>query len=70
MKISNKTYDTLKTIALIGTPVITFLAALCTIWQVPHCSEITASLAALDALLGGILAKLSHDYKKENFGNE
>ena len=51
MKLSNKTYDTLKTIALIGTPVITFLAALCTIWQVPHCSEITASLAALDALL-------------------
>ena len=70
MKISNKTYDTLKTIALIGTPVITFLAALCTIWQVPHCSEITASLAALDALLGGILAKLSHDYKKENYSNE
>ena len=40
MKLNNKTYDTLKMIALIGTPVITFLAALCTIWQVPHCSEI------------------------------
>lgn len=66
MKLSNKTYDTLKLIALIGTPVITFLAALCTIWNVPHCQEITASLAALDALLGAILAKLSIDYKKEN----
>lgn len=63
---SNKTYDTLKTIALVGTPIITFLVALCTIWDVPHAPEITASLAALDALLGAILAKLSIDYKKEN----
>lgn len=52
---SNKTYDTLKAIALFATPIIVFLSALCTIWNIPHCAELTATLAAIDALLGGIV---------------
>lgn len=65
MKLNNKTYDTIKLIALIAVPVITFLSSLCTIWQIPHTKEITASLAALDSLLGAVLAIASANYKKE-----
>ena len=69
MKLSNKAYDVLKAVAMIGAPVITFLTALCSIWSVPHCTEITATLAALDTMLGGLLVASSSAYKKEG-GNE
>ena len=62
---SNKTYDILKTIALIVAPLLTFMAALCIIWQVPFAEQITASLAALDAMLGTILRKLGIEYNTE-----
>lgn len=62
---SNKTYDRLKTIALIVAPLLTFLAALCIIWKVPFAEQITASLAALDAMLGTILRKLGIEYNTE-----
>lgn len=64
---SNKTYDLIKNTALFAVPVITFAAALCTIWNVPHCAEITATLSALDTLLGGIVlvAKKIHDKETE-----
>ena len=62
---SNKTYDRLKTIALIVAPLLTFLAALCIIWKVPFSEQITASLAALDAMLGTILRKLGIEYNTE-----
>lgn len=61
---SNKTYDTLKKIALIAAPLITFIGAVCIIWNVPFSEQITATLAALDTLLGSILVKLGIDYNK------
>ena len=61
---SNKTYDTLKRIALVAAPLITFLGAVCVIWKVPFAEQITATLAALDTLLGSILVKLGIDYNK------
>ena len=62
---SNKTYDIIKTIALIATPVLTFAAALVSIWNIPHGAELTATCAALDTLLGAIVvvAKSIHDKK-------
>lgn len=66
MKLKNETYDKLKLIALVATPIITFLVALCTIWKVPHCDQVTATLAAIDALVGALVVKLSVDYNKEN----
>ena len=41
--ISNKMYDFIKLVALIGAPVIVFLSALCNIWAVPHAAELTAT---------------------------
>lgn len=64
---SNKTYDTIKTIALFAVPVLTFIGSLCAIWNVPYTEQITATLAAIDTLLGAvvIVAKKLYDGKKE-----
>lgn len=64
---SDKTYDTIKSIALIVAPVITFVGALVSIWNVPYTAEITATLAAVDTLAGAIVlvAKKIYDDKKE-----
>lgn len=64
--ISNKAYDTIKGIALIGAPVIVFLSALCNIWAVPHAAELTATLAAIDTLIGAVVTSLKADYDRAN----
>lgn len=64
---SNKTYDTLKFIALLIAPIVTFLASIVDIWGIPHGNEIVSSLAALDVLVGAVvsIAKAIYDKKKE-----
>lgn len=64
---SNRTYDTIKTIALFAVPVLAFIASLCSIWNVPYCEQITATLTAIDTLLGGvvIIAKRLYDGKEK-----
>lgn len=52
---SNRTYDMIKNIALILTPVLAFLSSLVTIWNVPYGAELTATLTALDVLCGAIV---------------
>lgn len=64
--ISNKVYDIIKLVALIGAPVIVFLSALCNIWAVPHAAELTATLAAVDTLIGAIVTALKADYDRQN----
>ena len=59
-------YDFVKMFALIGAPVVVFLSALCNIWNVPHAAELTATLAALDTLIGAIVAALKADYDRAN----
>lgn len=63
---SDKTYDTIKNVALIVAPVITFIGALVSIWNVPCAAEITATLAAIDTLAGAvvIVAKKIYDDQK------
>lgn len=69
---NNKTYDIIKNTALLAAPVIVFLSALVTIWNIPHGAEITATLAAVDALLGGVVvaAKKIYDKKQGDGENE
>lgn len=64
--ISNKVYDIIKLVALIGAPVIVFLSALCNIWDIPHAAELTATLAAIDTLIGAIVTALKADYDRQN----
>ena len=61
---SNRTYDTIKIIALICTPLVAFLASICTIWSVPHAQEITATLTAIDTLLGALVVIFAREYNK------
>lgn len=69
---SDKTYDTLKMIGLVAVPVITFLTALVNIWGIPYGNEIVASLAALDCLIGSIVAvaKNLYDRKEKRIEND
>lgn len=52
---SNKTYDTIKIVALVITPLMAFIASMCNIWEVPNADKITATLALIDTLAGAIV---------------
>lgn len=67
---SNKMYDTLKFLALIATPIITFLCAIVSIWGIPYGQQITATLAALDTLIGAIVAIAKVQYDKRQKAGE
>ena len=62
---SNKTYDTLKLIALILTPVLAFAASVANIWNIPHAEQIVATLTGIDTLVGAIVVALKSAYDKK-----
>jgi hypothetical protein len=62
---SNSVYDVLKWIGLIAVPVITFLTALINIWNIPYGDQIIATLAAIDVLIGAIVAIAKVQYEKK-----
>lgn len=64
MKLSNRTYDTIKLIALACVPILAFIASVCTIWNVPHAEQITATLTAFDTMLGALVVVLAKIYNK------
>lgn len=61
---SNKTYDTIKLISLIAVPILAFIGSICTIWHVNHSAEITATLTAIDTLLGALVVIFAREYNK------
>lgn len=61
---SNRTYDTIKLISLVAVPLVAFISALMTIWDVPHGEQITATLTAIDTLLGAIVVIVAKEYNK------
>ena len=61
---NNKTFNIIRLIGEIAVPVIAFITAICTIWNVPRCAEITATLTALDTLIGAIVMILRKNYNK------
>lgn len=62
---SDKTYDTIKKAALIAAPVVTFVSTVLNIWKVPYTAQITATLAAVNVLLGAIVTVAKAKYDKE-----
>ena len=70
---SDKTYDTIQNTALFAAPVLAFMGSLVTIWAAIITKDpiipaaITATLAAIDTLLGGIVlvAKKIYEEKKK-----
>lgn len=66
MKMSNKTYDILKDIALYIMPALaTLILTLGGIWGIPYAEAIAATITALDTFLGAILKISSNNYAKE-----
>jgi len=72
---SDKTYDIIKNTALFAAPVLSFLGALVTIWASIVTSDpvipaaITATLTAIDALLGGIVIVAKKIYEEKKKGD-
>ena len=67
MKMSNKTYDTLKYIAQIVLPALaTLYTGLAMIWGLPYAKEIPATIVAIDTFLGVLLKISANKYNKEN----
>ena len=65
MKMTNKAYDTLKFFALLILPISAFVGKIASIWGLPYGDEITATLIALDVLMGAIVKIASDSYQKE-----
>ena len=66
----NTTYDNLKMIALIVAPIMSFVAAILKIWNVPYSTQILATLSAFDVLVGSIVTIANELYKKSKNKNK
>lgn len=66
MKLSDKAYNFLKWFCLIALPAAaTLYAALAGIWGLPHGTEITGTISAVDVFLGALLGISTAQYNKE-----
>ncbi len=65
MTLSNKTYDTLKWIAMIVLPALgTLYFALAGIWGLPYGEQVVGTITAVDTFLGALLGISSASYKE------
>ena len=70
MKLTNKTYDLLKWVALVVLPACaTFYLTIAYIWGLPYGEQITATITAIDTLLGALLGVSSKNYAREQENN-
>lgn len=66
MKLSNKTYDILKWIAMYLLPAAgTLYFALAGIWDLPYGEQVVGTISAVDTFLGVLLGLSSNAYNKE-----
>ena len=67
MKMSNKTYDVMKWIAMVLLPAIgTLYFTLAGIWGLPYGEQIVGTITAVDTALGVLLGISNTQYKKQN----
>lgn len=64
MKMTNKTYDIIKIVALLILPISEFVGSLASIWGLQYGKEITATLVAFDVLFGVVVKIASDIYRK------
>lgn len=66
MKLSNKTYDTLKYLACFFLPALAVLVkTVFAIWGIPYGEQISLTIVAVNAFLGACLGISSISYNKE-----
>lgn len=69
MKMSNKTYDTLKWVALVGTNAVSALViTLGQIWGWSYAEAIAGTMSAIGTFIGACLQISSANYHSENEG--
>ena len=67
MKMSNKTYDTLKWIAQFFLPALgTLYFALAGIWGLPYGEQVVGTITAIDTFIGVTLGISSATYNKDS----
>lgn len=67
MKMSNKTYDTLKWIAQFFLPALgTLYFALAGIWGLPYGEQVVGTITAIDIFIGVTLGISSANYNKDS----
>ena len=66
MRLSNRTYDTLKWIALVALPAVqVFWLTIGKIWSIDYTIEIGATIGAAALLLGTLLGVSTNNYRAE-----
>lgn len=66
-KMTNELYDVLKEVALTVLPALAvFIVAVGKIWSIPYTAEISATVMAIDTLLGACLHVSNKNYNIEN----
>lgn len=63
---TNKTYDTLKILAIIVLPMAAFISALSNIWGWEYGTQVAATLEAFDIFVGAIVANASAKYNRQD----
>lgn len=67
MKLSNKTYDILKWIAMFFLPALALLVqSVFGIWGIPYGEQVAATIVAVNAFLGACLGISNINYIKNN----
>lgn len=65
LELTNKTYDVLKTIALIWLPALgTLYFSLAGIWDLPYPEQVVGTITAVDTFLGAVLGIAAASYHK------
>lgn len=65
LTLTDKQYDILKWIAMIGLPAIgAFYFTLANIWGLPYAEQIVGTITAVDTLLGALLGISTSQYNK------
>lgn len=65
--LTNKLYDVLKYLCLIGLPALaTLVAALGAIWGIPNCDKIVLTINAVALFIGALIGVSSAQYAKSH----
>lgn len=67
---SNKTYDTIKILALLILPIGALVASVAKIWGLPYGEQIQQTCIALDTFAGVVVTIAKARYDAENGGKE
>lgn len=63
---TDKTYETLRILAMLVAPIGAFVATLCNVWNIPYAEPIALTITALDVMFGTIVEVLRNNWKSKH----